>query len=71
MADWLHGYMRIGDLVHIKGMACCAGCGRPLGVAPILGIVVPDNIHPVAPPLPDWPFPQDDCPLCAMRKEDR
>jgi hypothetical protein len=57
---WHRGWPRYGDQVMYFHPSC-AGCGRNLGLG---CIVIGDEEYP---PEPEWPFPVDGCPLCALR----
>jgi hypothetical protein len=59
--SWHAGWRREGDVIFM-GHPYCAGCGTCLGTACI--VIDPDWVPP---PEPRWPFPIDDCPLCAYR----
>jgi len=59
MEKWLNGWHRQGDTVWM-GQPHCAGCGRLLAVVCV--IIPEDYVFPDKPP--DFPFPQEDCPLC-------
>jgi hypothetical protein len=58
--EYLHGWPRTGAGVLIGTGVHCAGCGRFRGLACVgfeAGWTPPAS-------LPDWPFPEADCPLC-------
>lgn len=63
---WMHGWPRgsngrdilIGTVVH------CVCCGRSLGVT---CVAFPPDWEPPG-PEPNWPFGQEDCPLCVSLK---
>lgn len=63
--EWLHGWPRTGhgDTVLIGTGVYCLGCGRDLGVT---CVAFPEGWEPPG-PHPDWPFSQDDCPICICR----
>ena len=62
---WLHGWGRLGDdgIQVLMGTGVhCVGCGVSHGVTTV---VIPDDWEP--PTLePEWPFPEGDCPVCAL-----
>lgn len=60
--SWLNGHVRVGGSVG----GCCAGCGRLLGVS-AKWVTSLDIENPPAGD-PDWPFEEDDCPVCAGRE---
>jgi hypothetical protein len=64
---WLHGWPMTGDGVLIGAMVHCAGCGRPRG----LTCVALGGDWDVPTVDPDWPFDQDDCPICASYQSPR
>jgi hypothetical protein len=59
MEEWLNGWARNDDMVLMETSTYCAGCGRLLGIfcADIERCSFPEK-------SPDFPFSQDDCPLC-------
>jgi hypothetical protein len=62
---WLNGWPRHddADTVLIGSGVHCAGCGHFMGITTVAieaGYVAPTK-------LPDWPFNESSCPLCAMR----
>ncbi len=59
---WLKGWPRRGDVVW-AAQPHCAACGLLLGIT---CIALSGNEPTEA---PDWPFNQEDCPLCAFRDE--
>jgi len=65
--QWLHGWPRHGDAVLIGTGTHCAGCGRVTGT---FGAVIPEGWEPPG-PEPAWPFPESDCPVCALREAGR
>lgn len=64
---WLNGWYREGSFVLIGNVIRCAGCGRAGGIT----TVVIEDIENYQPPekYPDWPFPENDCPVCWMVDE--
>jgi hypothetical protein len=60
--DWLHGWPLLeGGLSVLMGTGVyCAGCGRWWGVT----TVAIDEDWTPPDRTPEWPFPQDDCPVC-------
>lgn len=60
---WLNGWRRHGDSVLMGTAYHCAGCGKFLG----LGCVALDG-EPWPEKLPDFPFEEATCPLCAHRR---
>ena len=57
---WLNGWPRIGSSVLIGTATHCAGCGKFQGITCVSfteGYVPPEK-------EPDWPFPEDSCPVC-------
>ena len=44
----------------------CVGCGRLFGVTCV--VVSEDYVYPEK--KPDWPFDEDDCPVCGEMKID-
>lgn len=65
MADWLNGWPRNGNGVIVGAMVHCAGCGADRGL--ICLAITGDEVWPTKDP--DWPFPQEDCPVCSNRRE--
>lgn len=66
--DWLHGWPRLGDngtSVLIGTGVYCVGCGKSRGVTTV---AFPEDWQPPGPD-PDWPFPEDACPVCALVDE--
>lgn len=66
---WLHGWGRLypehGGVSVLMGTGTyCVGCGRDQGV---ICVVIEDDWEPPG-PEPDWPFPQDACPVCWLRE---
>lgn len=59
---WLNGWTRRGAAVFTGGVTRCAGCGADRGVATF---VIPDGYVPPERD-PDWPFNEDDCPVCEL-----
>jgi hypothetical protein len=59
---WLNGWHRQGDAVLLGGVHC-AGCGKFVGTTCIAldGGPLPEK-------LPDFPFEEATCPLCAYRR---
>ena len=62
MEKWLNGWTRKGDVIWM-GQPYCAGCGKSLGLTCV--VLMGDEVFPEK--EPDFPFPQDDCPLCDNR----
>lgn len=61
---WLHGWPWRGGLdVEMGSGVHCIGCGRMLGV---FTVVLPENWQRPG-SQPDWPFPEDRCPVCLCR----
>lgn len=66
--DWLNGWPRVGtDAVLIGSGVYCAGCGRPQGITTVA--VDADWVRPERDP--DWPFPEDSCPVHTRPAEPR
>lgn len=63
---WLHGWERSEDglSVYTFGSTHCVGCGRWDGG--LAAIALSDDDPPL-PADPDWPFPEDACPVCRLR----
>jgi hypothetical protein len=60
---WLNGWPRLGeDAVLIGTGVHCVGCGRGRGIT---CVVIPADWEPPA-RMPDWPFPEDACPVCTL-----
>lgn len=59
---WLNGWPRIGDgrTVLIGTGGHCVCCGRCRG---IITVAFPPDWEPPGPD-PEWPFGEQDCPLC-------
>jgi len=63
---WLKGWPRIGfDSVLIGTGVFCAGCGK-YGGTTCVGIDK-DWVPPTE--WPDWPFKQEDCPICELESK--
>jgi hypothetical protein len=61
--EWLHGWPRFGNNSVLLGAGIhCAGCGRSQGVTSV--VIDPDYAYPDR--QPDWPFPEESCPVCLM-----
>jgi hypothetical protein len=63
---WLHGWPRSGTTGILIGTAThCIGCGRFTGTTTI---AIDDDYIDWAQdrPKPDWPFPEDACPVCDL-----
>jgi hypothetical protein len=61
---WLNGWRRIGDSVLIGSGYRCAGCGKFTG----LGCVALGDPQSWPEKMPDFPFEEATCPLCACRR---
>lgn len=59
---WLNGWHRQGDAVLLGGVHC-AGCGKFVGTT---CIALDDD--PLPEKMPDFPFEEATCPLCAYRR---
>lgn len=59
---WLNGWPRLSDgRTVLIGTAChCVCCGKFGGIT---CVAFPDGWEPPGPD-PQWPFDEDDCPLC-------
>lgn len=59
---WLNGWRKEkgNDQILVGTSICCIGCGRSLGTV----CVVIDETHQCPSKEPDWPFLQNDCPVC-------
>lgn len=64
--SWLNGWPALdGDLSVLMGTGVhCIGCGWLLGVTTV---VFDEGWEPPG-PEPEWPFAQDDCPICPERR---
>lgn len=64
---WLNGWKReLGThFILIKSELCCVGCGRNWGSAAYAH--TPGYVE--SREAPDWPFPEDDCPVCENSQE--
>lgn len=66
---WLHGWPRVDwDAVQMGNGTYCLGCGKLTGMV----CIVPsfDDVNGAEPTDPDWPFQEDDCPLCHREYRD-
>lgn len=63
---WLNGWDRNNDTVLIGTAIHCAGCGRVFGITTVSF----DDDLELPEQLPDWPFPQNNCPLCSNEYRD-
>ena len=70
---WLHGWPPIPansdhppTAVLMGTGVNCIGCGRFQGITCVA--IDPDWIPPTE--YPDWPFPQDSCPICWLQDRD-
>lgn len=62
--SWLNGWHRRGNRVLIGSSVCCVCCGGDKGITCVIiseGYVFPEK-------QPDWPFSEDNCPLCELEK---
>ena len=61
--NWLNGWLKEkdNDIIKIDRFNCCIGCGRMFGTTCV--VLDPTWQHPEKDP--DWPFLQDDCPICS------
>ena len=58
---WLNGWPRIGRREVLIGTGChCVCCGRIHGIT---SVAFPPDWEPPG-PEPEWPFGEQDCPLC-------
>ena len=59
--SWLNGWPRMGPTAVLIGSGThCVGCGSASGV---VSVAIPEGYE--APDRdPDWPFPEDNCPVC-------
>lgn len=64
--EWLNGWQRSGNSVLIDASVHCLGCGRYYGITCVA--YSDDWERPEE--LPEWPFPQDDCPICQLPPHD-
>lgn len=62
--DWLNGWARQGATVLVGTGLHCAGCGKHGGI-----VCVAFGDDPMPTRSPDWPFPEDDCPICQLEAE--
>lgn len=57
---WLNGWKRNGNGILMGASAHCVGCGKCLGLA----CVAIEEDWKAPEKLPDWPFVENDCPVC-------
>lgn len=60
---WLKGNHRNGTLVIHGSSLRCVGCGKTMGM-----ISIAINIDDPIPGDPDFPFREEDCPVCTNEK---
>lgn len=56
--DLVNGHAFIGSAAY------CSGCGKGMGV---FSVIIPENW--IAPPEPQWPYKEGECPVCSLRDE--
>lgn len=64
---WLHGWPRMGTEVLIGSGVWCVGCGKDFGVT-CVGIEEGYESWVENRPYPDWPFDEENCPVCYLRE---
>ena len=63
---WLNGWKRDGDIVQTGTAIHCAGCGRVLSL--VSCVLIESSSFPDK--NPEWPFQEDDCPICSKEYRD-